>query len=59
MWQKTRQVARRLGHDQSGQSLIVLSAAAIGLMIIVGFAIDLGRMYTERIRLGRACDAAA
>ncbi len=59
MWQKVRQVARRLGREQSGQSLIILSAAAIGLMIIVGFAIDLARMYTERIRLGRACDAAA
>jgi hypothetical protein len=59
MWQKARWVARRLGREQNGQSLIILSAAAIGLVIIVGFAIDLGRMYTERIRLGRACDAAA
>ena len=59
MWQKARWMARRLGREQSGQSMIILSAAAIGLLIIVGFAIDLARMYTERIRLGRACDAAA
>ena len=59
MWHKVRWAARRLERDQSGQSLIILSAAAIGLVIVVGFAVDLARMYTERIRLGRACDAAA
>jgi hypothetical protein len=31
----------------------------VGLLVIIGLAIDLGLMYVERIQLGRACDAAA
>jgi hypothetical protein len=59
MWLKARQLARRLGRAQSGQSLIIIAVASMGLVIVVGLAIDLGLVYTERIRLGRACDAAA
>jgi uncharacterized membrane protein len=36
-----------------------MAVAFFALLVIVGLAIDLGLMYIERIRLGRACDAAA
>ena len=38
---------------------MIIAVAFFGLLVIVGLAIDLGLMYIERIRLGRACDAAA
>ena len=44
---------------ESGQSIILLTAAFVALLLIVGLAIDLGMVYIERIRLSRACDAAA
>jgi hypothetical protein len=44
---------------ESGQSIILLTFAFVALMLIVGLAIDLGMVYIERIRLSRACDAAA
>lgn len=64
MWRKLRWiVARTVGstaeREQSGQSLVIIAVAFFALLVIVGLAIDLGLMYIERIRLGRACDAAA
>lgn len=59
MWQNTKRWTRYLGRDEGGQSLIVVAAAVLGLMVIIGLAVDLGLMYIERIQLGRACDAAA
>lgn len=58
MWGKIRQLARRLERVQTGQSLVIIAIASMGLAVIVGLAIDLGLIYTERIRIGRACDAA-
>ncbi|MFZ5917088.1 MAG: pilus assembly protein TadG-related protein [Chloroflexota bacterium] len=44
---------------ERGQSLIIMAFAFVALLLIVGLAIDLGMVYIERIRLSRACDAAA
>jgi len=49
----------RITRGEAGQSLIIIAAAFLALLIIIGLAIDLGLMYVERIQLGRACDAAA
>jgi len=49
----------RLRRNESGQSLIIIAFAFIGLVAMVGLAIDLGIMYIERTRLGQAIDAAA
>ncbi len=43
---------------ESGQSLIVLAFAFLGLIALLGLALDLGLLYVERIRLKRAVDAA-
>jgi hypothetical protein len=59
MWHKMRRLARRAKRDQAGQSIVILAAAFVALLVIIGLAIDLGLMYIERIKLGRACDAAA
>jgi len=43
---------------ESGQSLIIIIFALIGLLAFVGLGIDLGLVYIERVRLARAVDAA-
>jgi Flp pilus assembly protein TadG len=50
---------RRPAGDESGQSLIVLVFAFLGLIAMLGLALDLGLVYAERVRLKRAVDAAA
>ncbi len=48
-----------LRERQKGQSLIIIIFALIGLLAFVGLGIDLGLVYVERVRVGRAADAAA
>jgi len=43
--------------SERGQSIILLAFVLVGFLIIVGLAIDLGLVYVERVRLGRAVDA--
>ncbi|MBC8254475.1 MAG: VWA domain-containing protein [Ardenticatenia bacterium] len=43
---------------ETGQSLIVLVFAFLGLVAMLGLALDLGMLYVERIRMKRAVDAA-
>jgi hypothetical protein len=43
---------------QSGQSLIILAFAFLGLVAMLGLALDLGLVYVERVRIKRAVDAA-
>ena len=43
--------------DESGQSIIVLAFAFLGLVAMLGLALDLGLVYIERVRLKRAIDA--
>ncbi len=45
--------------NEKGQSLIIIAFAFIGIVALVGLAIDLGVMYVQRTRLGQAVDAAA
>ena len=65
MVEETRSVARRFqdlvpfGDEQRGQSLIIVAFLIIALLAVVGLAVDLGLMYVEKVRLGRAVDAAA
>ncbi len=54
-----RRWTSRVAREQAGQSLLIIAVAFVGLLVIIGLAIDLGLMYIERIQLGRACDAAA
>jgi len=44
---------------EKGQILIVLGFMLVGLIAIVGLALDLGTMYVQYSRLRRAVDAAA
>jgi hypothetical protein len=43
---------------QAGQSLILLALAFLGLVAMLGLALDLGLLYIERIHMKRAVDAA-
>ncbi len=45
--------------SETGQSLILIAFAFVALLVVIGLAIDLGLMYIERVKLGKACDAAA
>jgi len=49
---------RRALRAQSGQSLIILAFAFLGLIAMLGLALDLGLVYIERVRIKRAVDAA-
>jgi hypothetical protein len=55
-WQR---VSGRLHRPQQGQSLVIVILALIGILAFVGLSIDLGLVYVERVRVGRAADAAA
>lgn len=44
---------------EQGQSLIIVVFAFIGLLAFVGLGVDLGFYYVERVKVGRAVDAAA
>ncbi|MFW9842914.1 MAG: Tad domain-containing protein, partial [Candidatus Thorarchaeota archaeon] len=52
-----RRQAASLG-QQSGQSLIILAFAFLGLIAMLGLALDLGLVYVERVRIKRSVDAA-
>jgi Flp pilus assembly protein TadG len=49
----------KLSQAETGQSLIILALAFLGLIAMLGLALDLGVLYIERIHLKRAVDAAA
>ncbi|GAB4526517.1 MAG: hypothetical protein Kow0063_00850 [Anaerolineae bacterium] len=49
---------RQAWRAQSGQSLIILAFAFLGLVAMLGLALDLGLVYIERVRIKRAVDAA-
>jgi hypothetical protein len=52
------QSQQRALRAQSGQSLIILAFAFLGLIAMLGLALDLGLVYIERVRIKRAVDAA-
>lgn len=45
--------------EQKGQSLIIFVFAILGLIAMMGLALDLGLVYIERVRVSRTTDAAA
>ncbi len=49
-----------IGHrpSQPGQSIIILTFAFLGLIAMLGLALDMGLVYVNRVRLKRAVDAA-
>lgn len=49
----------RVAGDQSGAIIVFVVVAMAVMMGATGLAVDLGRAYVERVRLGRAIDAAA
>ncbi len=49
---------RRGREGQSGQSLIIVVFAFLGLIAMLGIALDLGLVYIERVRMKRSVDAA-
>jgi hypothetical protein len=59
-----RHLAHRLGKSsllagrQRGQSLIILTFAFLGLIAMMGLALDLGLVYINRVAMKRAIDAA-
>ena len=50
---------QRSRNSRSGQSLIIIAVAFIGIVAFIGFAVDTGIMYLHRVWLGQAIDAAA
>ncbi len=44
--------------EQKGQSLVIFAGAIVGLLGMLGLALDLGRVYIERVTINRATDAA-
>jgi hypothetical protein len=55
---RCRALIRGKDHER-GQSLIIVAFLIVALLAAVGLAVDLGLMYVERVRIGRAVDAAA
>ena len=50
---------RMLRERQQGQTLIIIVFAFIGILAFIGLGIDLAVVYTERVKVARAADAAA
>ena len=44
--------------NQKGQSIVIMAFAFIGLIAMLGLALDLGLVYIERTQIKRAVDAA-
>jgi Mg-chelatase subunit ChlD len=49
--------ARRCLQDESGGIIALVAVAMVMMLASTGLAVDLGRGYVERVRLGRAVDA--
>jgi Flp pilus assembly protein TadG len=54
-----RNVHKKFSRMERGQVLVVVAAAAIGIIAIIGLVIDVGIMFIGNARLRRAVDAAA
>jgi Flp pilus assembly protein TadG len=50
---------RRLGVDRRGNTMVIMCAALIPLLGLIGSGVDIARAYTAQARLQQACDAAA
>ncbi|WP_084465967.1 TadE/TadG family type IV pilus assembly protein [Sphingobium quisquiliarum] len=56
---RTLFILMRLYHNQAGNTLMIVAAAVIPLLGLVGGAIDMSRLYLTKARLQQACDAGA
>lgn len=56
---RLRRFGRRLLADEGGGILAFVAVSLIMMLASTGLAVDLGRGYVERLRLGRAVDAGA
>jgi Flp pilus assembly protein TadG len=52
-------ILSRLARDTRGNTLILVAAAILPLLAMIGSGIDMGRGYLAQTRLQQACDAAA
>ena len=50
---------RKAFQEQKGQSIIIITFAFLGLIAMLGLALDLGLVYIEQVRISRTTDAAA
>lgn len=57
LWKRLNRSALRRGEE--GQAIVLIAFVAIGMVAMVGLAIDSGLGYLESARLQRAADAAA
>lgn len=49
---------QRLAKDQSGNALVIMAAAVVPMIAMVGSGIDMSRAFMAKARLQQACDAA-
>jgi len=54
-----RNAKKKLARMERGQVLVVVALSAVGVIAIIGLAIDVGLMFVGNARLRRAVDAAA
>ncbi|OQY48166.1 MAG: hypothetical protein B6242_03245 [Anaerolineaceae bacterium 4572_78] len=45
--------------NEKGQSIVILAGSIVALIAMLGFALDLGMLYSEKVNLKKAIDAAA
>ncbi|WP_366083673.1 Tad domain-containing protein [Novosphingobium sp.] len=50
-------VLRRLAHDRTGNTYLIVAGALLPLLAMVGGGVDMGRAYMVQSRLQQACDA--
>lgn len=48
---------RRLVRDRAGNTLVLIAAALVPLMALIGGSVDMGRTYLVQTRLQNACDS--
>jgi Flp pilus assembly protein TadG len=54
-----RNARKKFARMERGQVLVIVALAAVGIIAIVGLALDVGVMFIENARLRRAVDSAA
>lgn len=59
VWSRLKTFLHRPLANQQGQSIIIIAFAFLGLIAMLGLALDMGLVYIEQTRLKRAADAAA
>src|SRR5690554_3566834 len=52
-----RRLMCRLAHDCAGNTIMLVAAALLPLLALVGGGVDIGRGYLAQSRLQQACDA--